>query len=284
MFKRKEKKQPQKEFTEMDMPHNRFQVFWDLFKHRSRFLLIISFYNLMFVLPLFLWNAFMNQAIWNLIGETEKNMGTILSYVCTKDAISVVCSMFLWFSIAGSFKIIQKLAWQEITFPSDFWKGLKENGWKDMFPMAVIGLSYWLAECCYYCMLIDVINEYMSALVFAISVILLCFISVWMIFNMIQTNFYKLSFAQKMKNGFFFALKSFLPMLGIILCFFAVPIVFWCLNALLYEIIADVLITFLFAYFLLAAYLCANWKFDQLINREQFPDIVDKGIVRLTKK
>ena len=109
MFKRKEKKQPQKEFTEMDMPHNRFQVFWDLFKHRSRFLLIISFYNLMFVLPLFLWNAFMNQAIWNLIGETEKNIGTILSYVCTKDAISVVCSMFLGFSIAGSFKIIQKL-------------------------------------------------------------------------------------------------------------------------------------------------------------------------------
>ncbi len=284
MLKRKERKQPRKEFTEMDLPHNRFQAFWDLLKHRSRFLLLLSFYNLMFALPLFLWNIFMNQAIWGLIGETEKNIGTILSYVCTKDAVSVVCSMLLGFPIAGSLKIIQKLAWQEMAFPSDFWKGLRENGWKDMFSMMAIGLSYWLVECCYYCMLMDAVDEYMSATVFAISVILLSFVSVWMLFNMIQTNFYKLNFAQKMKNGFFLALKSFMPMLGIILCFFAAPIVFWCLNALLYEIIADALITVLFAYFLLAAFLCANWKFDQLINREQFPDIVDKGIVRIKNK
>lgn len=139
------------DFTEQNLPHNRWQLFGDLFKHRFGFLMKAGLLTALFFLPYFIWNTIMLEEL-RLLADTitETNAYEVavqmLALSNTKNAVNVLFFGICAIGISGGVSVIQKCAWGEIVFISDFFVALKRDWLKDFFFGVILGLSYWLVE------------------------------------------------------------------------------------------------------------------------------------------
>lgn len=275
------------DFTEANLPHNRWQLFGDLIKHRFGFLMKAGLLTAVFFLPFFIWNIVMLEEIrilTNTITETNayEIAVQILSLSNTKNLVNVLLFGICAIGVSGGVYVIQKCAWGEIVFISEFFVAIKRDSLKNFIFGIILGLSYWLVEYAIRFIPLSTLNTVVSILMYGVTTVQFVLILVMMVFSICQNAIYKLSIFDLLKNSFAFTFKGFIPMFGIVICAIC-PILLLLTNNMIVDIIAAVLFSLMLGLSLLGMILYSNSLFDKFINKDNYPELVDKNINRIQK-
>ena len=275
-------KKQQSECTEQNLPHNRWQVFCDVLKRRWRFLLATSLLTSIFCLPYFAWNWIVNQAIRQLTLKVEVvDFVRLLSYVNTKGAVNIALLALCGVGISGGVYVVQRLVWGEVVFVGDFWQGVKDNPWKNAVVFALPGVAVWCVEFVFVYVPSVEMSAFQRMLMYGFSVLLVAYVAAVCVFFAVQNAVYNVGLFACFKNSFVLALKGLLPITG----FLVVAITPQTVPFFFYNTVVDVVgyaVVALFGvgYAMLVLTLAADYVLDKEINSVNYPQIVDKGIVR----
>ena len=280
--------QAKNDFTEENLPHNRWQLFGDLLKHRLGFLLKAGLLTALFFIPLFVWNIYMQEEFRLLIGSATEETAyetavNLLALSNTKNAVNVLFCGVCGIGIGGGVYLVQKCAWGEIVFASEFFVGLKRDFGKNFFFGVVIGLSWWLAEYAVRFIPLSTLDGTAAILMYGVTTVQFALIAVMTCFSVCQNAIYSLSLFSLIKNSFMFAFKGFFPMLGVLL-YAVCPMALLLVNNMIVDVIAAALFSVFLGTALLAVVLYSDSLFDRFINRENYPQLVDKNIYRVKKE
>lgn len=273
------------DFTNENLPHNRWQLFGDLLKHRFGFILKAGLLTALFFIPFFVWSVYMLEEIRllsdTITEETAYEIAVkILALSNTKNAVNVLFFGICGIGLSGGVYLIQKCAWGEIVFISDFFVALKRDWLRNFLFGVVVGLSWWLAEYAVRFVPLSTLDKTVSILMYGITSVQFTLITVIVVFALCQNTVYSLSFFKLLKNCIVFAFKGFFQMLGLIVCAVC-PIALLFVNNMIADIAAAVLFSLVLGYGLLAIVLYANSLFDKFINKDNYPELVDKNINRV---
>lgn len=275
-------KKQQSECTEQNLPHNRWQVFWDVIKRRWRFLLATSLLTSIFCLPYFAWNWIVNQAIRQLtLNADTVDFVKLLAYVNTKGVVNIALFALCGVGISGGVYVVQRLVWGEVVFVGDFWQGVKDKPWKNAVVFALLGVAVWCVEFVFVYVPSVEMSAFQRMLMYGFSVLLVAYVAAVCVFFAVQNAVYKVGFGVCFKNSLVLALKGLLPITG----FLVVAIIPQTVPFFFYNTVVDVVgyvVVALFGvgYATLVLTLVADYVLDKEINSVNYPQIVDKGIVR----
>ena len=275
-------KKQQSECTEQNLPHNRWQVFCDVLKRRWRFLLATSLLTSIFCLPYFAWNWIVNQSIRQLTLKVEVvDFVRLLSYVNTKGAVNIAFLALCGVGISGGVYVVQRLVWGEVVFVGDFWQGVKDNPWKNAVVFALPGVAVWCVEFVFVYVPSVEMFAFQRMLMYGFSVLLVAYVAAVCVFFAVQNAVYNVGFFACFKNSFVLALKGLLPITGfLVVAITPQTVPFFFYNTVVDVVGYAVVALFGIGYATLVLTLAADYVLDKEINSVNYPQIVDKGIVR----
>ena len=278
MFKRTEKHITDEE-AKKALPHDRKQVFFDLLAHRKMTLFALSCFTFMFFIPLavdlFYFNFLESAAI---ASEKYEYLFSLFFYSML---IMIPCMIVGFLGFAGAFYVTKQLAWQEdVNLAVDFFHGIKEN-WKHALINAlvfaivlfglVIGSTY----------LIIFLRSQPVLLGVGIGALILLFLVFGMVIslNFTQDVYYENGVIATFKNSFcFLGLLNWRILVLFILTTGGV-IALSCFNFITL-IIGMALFAFLNSVVIIIYTLLSHSAFDKYINKEHYPEMVDRGLYK----
>ena len=271
----------QSDFTIDDLPKNRREVFLDCLKERFMLFLSMGLTLLVFALPLIVVTLLNDNALSGLYLTFADGGYSQEEYVALVRAANSMYSLFfipcyvvLSVGLAGVMLVIRQLVWGEgVFFMQDMAEGIKSNGKNYVVIAFILGLLSFL------------LNTFLplSTNPFYIVVIIL-----FALLSFPPTGF-MVSQIVIYKNTFFKYLRD-----GVYLCVRKVPItLLFMVLFMLPSILGMNFLPFLAKYIMLAIFfilpapmLLTGWflytcsVFDEYINKEQYPEIHDKGVYR----
>ncbi len=290
MFKKKYRA-AKRDFTVEDLPSNRQEVFFDLLKHRWTDILFLGFLLLLFATP-FLIARYQRLLVTTdffqkyVSGELEENLAfqAILSFNNMINLIHIPLLVLFAIGLAGVIRIVKKLAWSEyISTRHDLLAGIKENSLHIGAVFLLMGLGNFLLS---HLRALNVFSDtpannllsYLPEVVFVAIIfpVLAYFISL--------TAIYKEKFAKKL----IIALKLYLLNLPktLLVCLAGIlPLLLLLVrNSLMQLIFPFVYVLVFLPVFLSLWFLFSCHVFDKHINKNNFPEIHDKGVWRKHEK
>lgn len=271
-----------RDFNINDLPHNRKEVFFDCLKLRWSTILRCGLLSFLFAIPYFivlfsedfelsrLYLKFINEEI-----TEQVFMNSRLAFLITTNILKIVTSLILALGLAGLTRVIRQLVWQEpIFFHKDFFEGVKMNWLPFALTILFMQLSFSISS-----ITIVFIPNYklISSIPFAISLIVVLPVG---LYNMSSINVYNNKFFTYIKNSNILLLKSF----HIAIVFTLVFAIVYLTNLIPYLIVKWLILIIIFVllmpYYYLSWFLYSSYVFDKFINKEQYPEIYDKGIIR----
>ena len=277
------RKVAKKDFSESDLPSNRFELFFDILKNHYRTLLGASLLFLLFLLPLLMVQFFLDLRGASLFLSFEAGEIAEADYLSQKGYIDSA-SLILFpigmaiasIGLSGIARIIKRLCFLEpVFFFDDFKRGIKENG--AHFAMMVFAFSALVS------LALFVLSQFPGSLLGAlpIGIVMLFVYPVALIF-LPASSFYTMKFAPAVGLSFRVMLRSY----GIVL-----PYLFVFLIPFGLQFVPDVVLRYLLlgvtgifsSAALVALFLFAFSRFDKYINKTRYPEWVDKGIHRKAK-
>ena len=280
-------KKQEKHITDQDvkqsLPTTRKEVFFDLLKYRKMSLFALSCYTFMFFIPLaivlFYFNYLESMAI---IAEKYEYLFSLIFYSML---IMLPCMVIGFIGFAGAFYTAKRMVWQEgISLASDFFKGIKEN-WKHalingvLFGLVLFGLVVGGSYLLIYAPVTPVVRG------IGLGALILVFMLFGMVIalNFTQDVYYENGYGVTLKNSF-----SFLGLLNwkILLVFlFSTGVVFTLgLFNLVTLAIGLILFAFTNSVVIILYTLISHSAFDKYINKEHYPDMVNKGLYKSNDK
>lgn len=268
------KERVSRDFNESNMPHNRIEVFKDIMLNRSNTLFSVGLLLLVFAIPLIIAVIFSSQAIGSFNEYTEENYQQLLLTLNTNNLLVMIGIMILSIGLAGSYKIIRMLIWQEgIFFMHDFFKGIKENIKNFLLTGFFIGLLNLVTQYLYF-------NVSVSEYAIMACIIVIAFFMPSVLFILGQSIIYKLPYGQLFKNAILLAWRNFytsVPVLILNAAIVIIPNFLQNLGYILYILLTPIFIAPLLIMFNM---LYTDTLFDKYINKTNFKEIYDKGIYR----
>ena len=280
-------KKQEKHITDQDvkqsLPTTRKEVFFDLLKYRKMSLFALSCYTFMFFIPLavdlFYFNYLESMAI---IAEKYEYLFSLIFYSML---IMLPCMVIGFIGFAGAFYTAKRIVWQEgISLASDFFKGIKEN-WKHalingvVFGLVLFGLVVGGSYLLIYAPITPVVR----------GIGLGALIVVFMLFGMVIA----LNFTQDVyqENGYGVTLKNSFSFLGLlnwkillVFLFSTGVVVTLALFNLITLVIGLILFAFTNSAVIILYTLISHSAFDKYINKEHYPDMVNKGLYKSNDK
>ena len=282
----KKSKQASSDFTFAQLPHNRKEVFFDCLKLRFGTIVCCGLLLLLFLLPLIaieITYDIVNLNIYNsLIGGQMSEMQATLYKNELQLYVSLaqtVCLGIFAVGLAGVARILRQLVWGEpIFFWVDFKRGIRQNAARFVSVFAICALANVASVLCSTMLDEMPIVGYipLGALIFAVVPIALFVLS--------QSAVYNVGFGKAISNGLAFYGKR----LWQTLLFTALALIVGLsrlapISALKYLLM--VLCTvFLLPMYIMAWLLVSCNVFDEVINRDNYPELFDKGVYRLDKQ
>lgn len=273
------------------LPHNRREVFFDVLKLQWRKLLLLGVILLAFSLPLILsalagdvYTGSMIASVEN--GEPELQAAAahaLFRFELIRGAANILLFLFFLVGLSGALRVLRQLAWEEnVHFPTDFAAGVRSN----LGQLAILGaLCGVIALLCR--ILLYFSTFYRSGMAAAVSLLpaaasvlillpaaCVCLVMIPVYVNPLRAN---------LKNAFYVYFSSPLRVLGTL----AVCALFWLPSLAPYP--GFRLFGSMFAYFTLPLTLL-GWtlfcyeRFDLLINAEQCPELLGRGVFRAQDK
>ena len=260
-------------FTKESLPHNRRQLFFDIFKLHYFSFVKMGVILILFALPLFVVNFFKDYSF--IVAKESGNSNNIMVVTCL--IIEFFLIILLAVPISGFGKIYHEYAWLEpVFFGDDFKSGIKENIKPTIISAIIVAVSNLIFNIVYY--FVD--SGWIMAIPFGFNVAVFFPIIMHTIYiNFIYTNKYFVNF----KLGCYFYLQH-LPttMLSIILIvLFKVYDLFQFANiiAILTKYLVFLIIFIFFMPMILMGIQLNEMRiFDKHINSVRFPHLVNKGL------
>ena len=280
-------KKQEKHITDQDvkqsLPTTRKEVFFDLLKYRKMSLFALSCYTFMFFIPLaidlFYFNYLESMAI---VAEKYEYLFSLIFYSML---IMLPCMVIGFIGLAGAFYTAKRMVWQEgISLASDFFKGIKEN-WKHalingvIFGLVLFGLIVGGSYLLIYAPVIPVVRG------IGLGALILFFLVFGMVIslNFTQCVYYENGYGVTLKNSF-----SFLGLLNwkilLVFLFSTGVVVTLGLFNLLTLAIGLILFAFTNSVVIILYTLISHAAFDKYINKEHYPEMVNKGLYNTNDK
>ena len=280
-------KKEEKHITDQDvkqsLPSTRKEVFFDLLKYRKMSLFALSCYTFMFFIPLaidlFYFNYLESMAI---IAEKYEYLFSLIFYSML---IMLPCMVIGFIGFAGAFYTAKRMVWQEgISLASDFFRGIKEN-WKDalingvIFGLVLFGLVVGGSYLLIYAPVTPVVRG------IGLGALILFFLVFGMVIalNFTQCVYYENSYGVTLKNSF-----SFLGLLNwkvfLVFLFSTGVVVALGLFNLITLAIGLILFAFTNSVIIILYTLISHAAFDKYINKEHYPEMVNKGLYKHNDK
>lgn len=268
------------DFQENDLPSTRVEIFFDTIKLRFGVLFRIGLLMFLFTLPLLMGTAFKDTYLYYLynslssgkIDETQYNEIYMMTYRIFFLG-EIPCFLLVALGLAGSFRVIRQLVWQEgIFFVKDFFDGIKNNAKHYLIYISIFGIFHYFAR-------MAILLEINIPVIKYIPIIVLYVIFVPMIlYNLIQSQIYTLNIGLEMKNGAILYIRTFFLVL-IATLVAVLPIGFIFIPIVAVKIVAEIsFILFIIPFILLGELLFFNSQFDKYINKNNYPEIYRKGL------
>jgi len=279
-------KKEEKHITDQDvkqtLPTNRKEVFFDLLRNRKMFLFALSCYTFMFFIPLAVDLIYFNF-LESMAISAEKYQ-YLFSLIFYSMIIMLPCMVIGFIGLAGAFYVAKHLVWQDgISLASDFFKGIKEN-WKHalingvIFGLVLFGLVVGGSFMLIYA---DVHAVVRGIGIGALIVLFLVFGMVTVL-NFTQGVYYENSFGVTLKNSFSFLgllnwkiLVIYLLSTGVVATLGLINFLTLVIGLLLFAVLNSVVIV-LYT-------LISHSAFDKYINQEHYPDMVNKGLYKVSQ-
>ena len=279
-------KKEEKHITDQDakqsLPTDRKEVFFDLLRNRKMTLFALSCYTFMFFIPLAVDLIYFNF-VESMAISAEK-FEYLFSLIFYSMLIMLPCMVIGFIGLAGAFYTAKKLVWQEgVSLASDFFKGIKEN-WKHalingvIFGLVLFGLIIGGSFMLIYA---DVHAVVRGIAIGALIVLFLIFGMVTVL-NFTQGVYYENSFGVTLKNSFSFlgllnwkVLVIYLLSTGVVVTLGLFNFLTLVIGLLLFAVLNSVVIV-LYT-------LISHSAFDKYINQEHYPDMVNKGLYKVSQ-
>ena len=280
-------KKEEKHITDQDvkqsLPSTRKEVFFDLLKYRKMSLFALSCYTFMFFIPLaidlFYFNYLESMAI---VAEKYEYLFSLIFYSML---IMLPCMIIGFIGLAGAFYTAKRMVWQEgISLASDFFKGIKEN-WKHalingvIFGLVLFGLVVGGSYLLIYAPVTPVVRG------IGLGALILFFLAFGMVIalNFTQCVYYENGYGVTLKNSF-----SFLGLLNwkvfLVFLFSTGVVVALGLFNLITLAIGLILFAFTNSVVIILYTLISHAAFDKYINKEHYPEMVNKGLYKHNDK
>lgn len=269
------------DFSEQNLPHNRKEVFFDCVKLYWQKLLLLGLIMLACAVPLLTASAVCDTVQQGLSRQLEDGVIDKVAYNgqtawlrFAEALIDIPCYGIVCVGLSGTVRVTRQMIWAEpLFFANDFADGIKQN---------------WLTFClCGF--LVSLLNVYLAFaessggglpayLPLGVVTIVVLPTALWM---MAASSVYNIGIGKNITNSFVLYIKT--------------PFVTWLFVALFASVAIPGLIGFValrciflavFIVVLLPAFVML-WQlvsysyFDKFINKQAYPEIVDKGIWRL---
>ena len=280
-------KKEEKHITDQDvkqsLPSTRKEVFFDLLKYRKMSLFALSCYTFMFFIPLavdlFYFNYLESMAI---IAEKYEYLFSLIFYSML---IMLPCMVIGFIGFAGAFYTAKRMVWQEgISLASDFFRGIKEN-WKDAL---INGVIFGLVLFCLvvggsYLLIYAPVTPVVRGI--GLGALILFFLVLGMVIalHFTQCVYYENSYGVTFKNSF-----SFLGLLNwkvlLVFLFSTGVVVALGLFNLITLAIGLILFAFTNSVVIILYTLISHAAFDKYINKEYYPEMVNKGLYKNNDK
>lgn len=278
----RKKKYAEQDYTESMLPKNRKEVFFDVIKLNWKSFLSQGLVILLFSIPLIIVSV-LQQLIYletSSLEITEQEMLYLLSGQANTFAlIKIPCIVILFVGLAGIIRMVRQYAWEEnVLFSVDFTKGIKSNVGFVILVGLIVGITNWMSVWCsnqvgFATNTIQSILLYLPVLFFALLLLPLSF------YFVVCVSIYNVKFGTLLKMSFIsFAKKPFKTYLAVLCClpFFVLLLIPNTICIFLGYLITPLLLPFV----LLGAYLFALNVLDDVINKQYYPELVDRGLFK----
>lgn len=269
------------DFSEQNLPHNRKEVFFDCVKLYWQKLLLLGLIMLACAVPLLTVSAVcdtvqqgLSQQFADGVIDKAAYNGQTAWLRFAEALIDIPCYVIVCVGLSGMVRVTRQMIWAEpLFFANDFADGIKQN---------------WLTFClCGF--LVSLLNVYLAFaessggglpayLPLGVVTIVVLPTALWM---MAATSVYNIGIGKNITNSFVLYIKTpFVTWLFVALfASVAIPglIGFVALRCIFLAVFIVVLLP---AFVMLWQLVCYSY-FDKFINKQAYPEIVDKGIWRL---
>ena len=267
------------------LPATRKEAFKDVYRHNFKTILSSGLTLFVFSIPLLIFLFVMDLG---KIGMTPEKYGEeeLKSVLLVWDLIvnggAVLLLYVVLIGLMGIMRVLKLLVWQEgIDFFHDFKVGIKEN-FKHFSLLYLIFAIFYLLS---YSVYIFVLNFFVGIWLMILYVIIFVSIGIWALF---VVNVYQCNLWNYLKNAVFFYSKSLLLSIPfVILLIFPFFLVFVPLSIFSFTIKYPIILAMLILYYpclIIIGYLYSLSKFDEFINRENYPEIYRKGLYEPNKQ
>ena len=263
------------DYSKAMLPRTRKEQLGDCFKMNYLVLLKCGLLLLLFFVPLLVFSLFMDFyyiALMKVSVEDIEQTKTLFFYILYGGIVILAIPVIL--VISGITHILRNLIWGEgIYFFSDFKAGIKANAAKNMLFGFIAGVIFFVS---YFVSTLfsGLFASYIPLIIFAIVFFPVYF---WMVF---LNNTYVDKWTGLIRSGFFFYIKNLVwSIIGILMPLSLILLLFMPFSIIWLKYILLVLfIVFVFPIIFLIMTLFTTAKFDQYINRDNYPDYYLKGL------
>lgn len=265
-----------KDYSSGDLPSNRRQVFKFAYKQRWLTLFNTNFLAMLFVLPYILLEIMIYISKLN---GGEKDVSQINSELLSITVLRIPFMALAGVGIAGMVYVIRKICWDEtLSLKKDFFRGVKTSGGQFAWIGAVLAVCMYVFEA-----LLNAFGQSEgSFLTFYVifTIYLLCiFILIVVIYHMGLCSMYNVGFLSSLKSAILLTFKRmFFNLLMIITAILPISIWFIIPITTTYFIGVTILIFGGISFSVLTCFLFTNKVFDDFINKNEYPEYVNKGL------
>lgn len=268
------KKEPKKvDFIEEQLPSSRPALFWDVIKNEFRKLFFVSFALLVFALPFLALRFFCDFYAYGLLSKGQD--ATWPRYIFL--VANPFCCLIFGIGLGGCLRIIKRLCYlQPVFLWEDFRLGVKQNGKQSALTCFLIGLFFSAT----YVLHILHPDSLLWDIPFGLFALM---VYPGLLFAFVIISTYTTKVGETFSLSFKLYFRSFLTSL-VPLAAFCLPFFFeYVPDLILKYILILVFVIFLSPLYLLGLFLYESYLLDKYVNKEKYPELVDRGIRRKGK-
>lgn len=267
-----------------ELPHTRWQVFFDLLKHQKRQMFSLSLLFFVFCLPLVVDVLLFNQfivAAGATIEDPQELASSVFGLILLMAIIAIPCAIIMFVGLGGLAHVSKLIAWQEGgLFGPSFFEGIKKN-WKHSLFLGIIwSLSLFLLVAGSFFLLRTMgASEFPWVHSIGIGLCITQFIvlSIVCIYGLTITVYYQLPFKAVLKNAFIFFTAKFFKNLALFI--FTTGLVVGLMFIGFISQIVSVIVVIVFSSLMAIGWtLLSHQAFDQYINQYNYPEYMNKGL------
>ena len=275
------------EFTNKDLPINRWKQYFYLLKNEWRLLLLVGLFILLFFIPYIAKCFFEEITLLNVASSIDASLSEnekyqiLFYYQNIFYLLDIPCFIIASIAFAGLARVYKELAYDNgVSFKGDFIRGIKENAGlyliiSFLFSLLIYFIRYGFGVLSYQSDLNKTLFTGFKGLAFGVVFALIVPIFLFMLSSHL---YYTLPFYQNFINSFRFSLHRYITTVTFLIILFLIFIASTISNFIIKLIFIIIIFFAILPLISLAWHLYALSIYDYNVNKVHYPTIYKKGL------